>query len=449
MTKTQTKLIKTHAFLTDNSYESFNKEYGWVSGEKFWDGLTAQELLRALAIPGQYTWICSEELSNEIRQILESGISETGRYTYELRRNQCVFTPVSDPSAYSAILFYETAESWFGFKFELDWKPAELAEGIQRFEEKFRIGIRGFSTTAGNNLLKQIRNRIDRNQKINIFVQPSHLKPFEDDHTSNLAWSRKLTPADSGKKYLHVFDKQAHFLTAAEEVHVGIGDADHVHNPEFDKAKPGLWCCSFDGEWSKSYLDPRNIKKDHSWYYTPTVSLMISLGFTPTISEAHIFENKAKVFDKWAKELKEIAKPKANTREDKLFRTMAKSVAVRSIGNLANTDNRSKEDLSWAYRPDWRGMIISTAVAKLYYGIAKIEKLSEQQPVAITVDSLYYLSDEPDARKALPCLFTDLNLVNGYRYEVTYDISAPINRDKFGYSGFAGNIKNAPKVEGK
>ncbi len=96
---------------------------------------------------------------------------------------------------------------------------------------------------------------------------------------TELSWLRTLSPAERGKAYLHSYDKNAQWLSAAGVVELGLSGIEERRDPAgtlpFDKKLPGYWLARIAGV-------------EERWACTPTVAWALERGQTVTITQAYV-----------------------------------------------------------------------------------------------------------------------------------------------------------------
>jgi hypothetical protein len=95
------------------------------------------------------------------------------------------------------------------------------------------------------------------------------------DTVAELSWLRTLSPAERAKAYLHSYDKNAQWLSAAGVVELGLSGIEERRDPggklPFDKKLPGYWLARIAGA-------------EERWACTPTVAWASERGQTVAIT---------------------------------------------------------------------------------------------------------------------------------------------------------------------
>jgi len=86
---------------------------------------------------------------------------------------------------------------------------------------------------------------------------------------TELSWLRTLSPAERGRTYLHSYDKNAQWLSAAGVVELGLAGLEEREDPQgdlaFAKKLPGYWLARIAGG-------------EEQWCCTPTVAWAVERG---------------------------------------------------------------------------------------------------------------------------------------------------------------------------
>ena len=106
---------------------------------------------------------------------------------------------------------------------------------------------------------------------------------------------RTLSPAERGKAYLHSYDKNAQWLSAAGVVELGLSGIEERRDPAgtlpFDKKLPGYWLARIAGA-------------EERWCCTPTVAWALERGQSVAITEAHVWTTHSRAMETWYERLR-------------------------------------------------------------------------------------------------------------------------------------------------
>lgn len=379
------------------------------------DARDVDDLLFGLNAPGAGFWVTDEEVFAHLAELLKQPAREFDVKTITGAHGAIpvgyLFGPKGGRMNVS-IRSPQTLDNW-----GLSGLPVNvLRAAFARFEDTFDVWISGAPSTTGLRMIEKLEGRPSR---------PADMSPFEHNDAQDFIWTRPLTDAERGMQRLHAYDKRMSYLYSSD-INLGVGEYVHETAPVFDKNKPGIWRIKplSDLAWLRVPNGlPFPATNKRGWYYTPMIALIQSLGIEVEIAEAYTFPNYKRVLHDWVKVNVGAIKTMGEGDEvDRAVVKMAKRTFRQAIGLFGGLNRKDKTE--WSYRPDWRGMIIADASARIYYGMLKARKLTGQTPAAIYCDCLYYPSDDPNPKTAAPFL-TDEQLSKGYHYEATYDISGP------------------------
>ncbi len=215
---------------------------------------------------------------------------------------------------------------------------------------------------------------------------------MQPDTVTELSYVRTLTPPEQDRAYLHSYDKNAQWLSAAGVVELGLSGIeerrDTAGTVAFDRKLPGYWLARIDGG-------------DERWYCTPTLTLAHERGQAVGISHAYVWTEHRRALESWYERLRTArtalqadATPAGRLALGALKLTY--SLTVSSFNGAWLRDRCSP-----LYRPDWRHAVISQANTNMERALHKMEA-DGYRPVAVHKDAIYLVSDEPDPVKACP-----------------------------------------------
>ncbi len=215
---------------------------------------------------------------------------------------------------------------------------------------------------------------------------------LEADTVKELSWLRTLSPDERQRAYLHSYDKNAQWLSAAGVVELGLSGIEERRDPgrkvPFDKRLPGYWLARIAGT-------------AETWCCTPTVAWAVERGQAVAISDAYVWTRHGRAMETWYERLRtaRTALQADTTPAGRLALGALKytySLTISSFNSAWNKDKRSP-----LYRPDWRHAILAQANANLSRALHKMD-LAGYTPVAVHKDCVYLVSDEPDPVAACP-----------------------------------------------
>ena len=245
------------------------------------------------------------------------------------------------------------------------------------------------------------------------------------DTVTELSWLRTLSPSERGKAYLHSYDKNAQWLSAAGVVEVGLSGIEERRDPggtlPFDKKLPGYWLARIAGA-------------EERWACTPTVAWTLERGQTVTITQAYVWTTHSRAMETWYERLRgaRTALYADETPAGRLALGALKYTYALTISSFNSSWNKEKR--SPLYRPDWRHLVIAQANANLSRALHKMDVVG-YTPVAVHKDAVYLLSDEPDPIKACP---PSVTLGTGLGHFKVQDAAIQLERVLLAFDGASG-----------
>jgi len=253
------------------------------------------------------------------------------------------------------------------------------------------------------------------------------------DTVAETSWLRTLSPAERGKAYLHSYDKNAQWLSAAGVVELGQSGIEERRDAAgtlpFDKKLPGYWLARIAGG-------------EERWACTPTVAWALERGQTVAITQAHVWTQHSRAMETWYERLRGA--------RTALYAdmTLAGALALRALKltySLTISGFNSvwqRERRSPLYRPDWRHLIIAQANANLSRALHKMDAAG-YTPVAVHKDAVYLVSDEPDPVAACP---PSVTLGTGLGHFKVQDAAIPLETVLPAFDGTRGGIGTLLKL---
>jgi len=233
------------------------------------------------------------------------------------------------------------------------------------------------------------------------------------DTVTELSWLRTLAPAERAKAYLHSYDKNAQWLSAAGVVELGLSGIEERCDPAgklpFDKKLPGYWLARIAGA-------------EERWCCTPTVAWALERGQVVAITEAHVWTEHSRAMETWYERLRgaRTALYADTTSAGRLALSALKYTYSLTISGFNSTWQRERR--SPLYRPDWRHAILAQANANLSRALHKMDR-DGYTPVAVHKDAVYLVSDEPDPVTACP---PSVTLGTGLGHFKVQDAAVPL-----------------------
>jgi len=253
------------------------------------------------------------------------------------------------------------------------------------------------------------------------------------DTVAELSWLRTLSPAERGKAYLHSYDKNAQWLSAAGVVELGLSGIEERRDPggklPFDKKLPGYWLARIAGS-------------EERWACTPTVAWAIERGQTVAITQAYVWTTHSRAMETWYERLRtaRTALYDDRTPAGRLALGALKLTYALTISGFNSPWHKEKR--SPLYRPDWRHLIIAQANANLSRALHKMDR-DGYMPVAVHKDAVYLVSDEPDPVAACP---PSVTLGTGLGHFKVQDAAVPLGEVLPAFDGTRGGIGTLLKL---
>jgi len=265
---------------------------------------------------------------------------------------------------------------------------------------------------TGTDLLVALGRRARGGQRDPVTDWPAPAR--ETTTVRDTVWMRTLAPAERGRAYLHSYDKNAAWLGACANVELGLGDLEErtaAGDPggvPFDPKLPGYWCARVAGA-------------AEAWYCTPTLVRAVERGQAVAISHAHVWTRHSRALASWYARLRDAraALYADTTPAGRLALDVFKLTYAVTISSMAGQWHRRDSAL---YRPDWRHAILAQGAANLSRALARMDAAG-CTPVAVNIDCVYIVSDEPDAVKACPPTIT---LGSGLGHFKVHDAGVPL-----------------------
>lgn len=223
---------------------------------------------------------------------------------------------------------------------------------------------------------------------------------------ADIDWSRTLSDAEAKCRYVHAFDRGGSYAAGIAGLELPIGEPEH--HPDgmvFDRKLPGYWLVEIPEAADWRYPNPLNPMglsvSEPKWVTTPTLERAAQLGYEPKILEAFVWRDHGRVLVPWYERIRD-ARTALDIEGDTdalLAREQNKVIYTHTIGMLNSDMHLAGRP---GYSPERHHHIVAKSRANIMYRIAKIGEDSGVWPVAVTKDTVLYVSDERDPRLAWP-----------------------------------------------
>lgn len=283
-----------------------------------------------------------------------------------------------------------------------DPTPAVLAARLATFADALKFPWAMSASTTGFDLMISTRSR----ERDTVFAPSQPIPPSQMSNTeTDIDWSRPLTTDEAEHLFIHAYDRGGSHAAGIASLELGIGDPQHHESGAvFDKSLPGYWKIEIpeSSDWRyPNPLNPRGLSiNEPKWVTTPTMQYAHELGYEPEVIEAYVWNEHGRVLDPWYKRIRDartaldLADPDAQLARDQL-----KVVYTRTLGMLGSSDFMKGRP---GYAPERRHHIIAKARANILRRVVKIGKAADRWPVAISNDTVLYVSDNPDPIASWP-----------------------------------------------
>lgn len=248
--------------------------------------------------------------------------------------------------------------------------------------------------------------------------------------------------------YLHQDDKRSAYLSACPGVYVGAGTPVHVDG-ECDISLPGIYRIT-SVERDASIFDdtvlPAIITTE--WITDDVLNYAIAQGYTGTVIEGWQWTEKHKTLESYATKLwssrkvfrEDTARFKHQQARENAENTM-KEIALISTGKFAF------KKASRFVRPDWWAKIVGKTRVNILRNLFTLYQKGFT-PVLIYSDSLYFVSDNPNPRTAIPGILDREHELGGYKpvgtWLVTPELIEAFRLEKPG--AIQKRLEHTPKV---
>lgn len=248
------------------------------------------------------------------------------------------------------------------------------------------------------------------------------LAPIGDDVYNGVPWPTRRAPSHVNRApvygaYIHVFDRNSAYLSVAQSRPFGSGEPVEMDGWEIANLATlppcGLWYVN-PGVLYADLSMPDLLPQGPGWYYTPQVKAAQDAGINMSIEYGYVWPQKHEIFREWATHLysqRHLADLQGKTR----LVNMIKRSYTAAIGNMQPSNIKSRQ---WWHRPDWAGLISSEHYARQ---VNQIRRWSDVDPgyLAVNVDSVAWVSDEPDFERFAEMMGIRLGGLGGYKHVAT------------------------------
>ncbi len=251
----------------------------------------------------------------------------------------------------------------------------------------------------------------------------------------DVLWTRPLSEAEQGMKYLHFYDRNSMYLAATTGAELGEGTPDHITSnidTIFRMSKSAVWHISIEGN-PYPELPPLTPKRE-TWADVAIVRMAMDMGYSVTIHEGYVWTRYHRTLQTWAKQLwdtRQALNSKSQLVDVQKYPNVAcrdaaykmiKLIATRAVGWLDLTEGRKDRSKEQWHRPDWKNAIVGLARARMFLKLVELGKLG-YKPVAVYTDALAYVSNDPNPETAIPNLMRRKSELGGFKHVRTFKVT--------------------------
>jgi hypothetical protein len=257
------------------------------------------------------------------------------------------------------------------------------------------------------------------------WLAPADLSSLPDvAEPGGFNWKRPLRLKERAKKYVHFYDRNSQFPAAATGAELGEGTP--VLTTTFNAKLPGVWYVTItQGLDMMGTLLPAIAEVGASqWMYTPSIQALEAAGYTYEIEKGYVWPVHHRTLQEWAKGLYEGRKALRdrygkNSPQEHLSKMIAnRGLGWLDLGEVRKRGRNPEKDLD--NRPDFYNMVRSLARYRMVLKLLEVISKVRIYPIMIVADNICYVSDEPDPRKAVPCLMVRETELGGFKHDGTY-----------------------------
>lgn len=306
--------------------------------------------------------------------------------------------------------------------------PLELYAAIHYLEDQLGVPLKQSPGNVGLHLLKG---------KVNPRAMfPTVPQGFTDTVTMghDALWKRLLTLAELAKKYVHCVDKNSAYLSACHDLYMGIGLPILINNPTFTSSQahiPGVWyVTSIQGSSPFDGIQLPLIASPNTWVWTPSLALLLMMGYEVEIEKAYVWRDYDKVMGSWASHIwnsRQALKHNTPGYKHQIARERAysevKVVATRTVGKFKSDYSKDQQYKNGTtdYHPDRWSLILDKTRVRMLLRMYQLWK-SGYPAFMVYTDGLYICSDErhPQVHEALR--LDSATELGGYKHAYTVRI---------------------------
>ncbi|MBF6215813.1 hypothetical protein IU487_32970 [Nocardia puris] len=294
-----------------------------------------------------------------------------------------------------------------------DPNPETIARRLKRFADTLDFPWKISGPTTGLDLVKEARPKTygPAEWREKIWARTGfELPPGIGVIARDFAWSRKPTPEEASRTYVHAYDRGGSYVAGLAGLELPIGEPEHKNEGEwqFDPRVPAFILTQIPptATWELPYvLSPagRDFGDTPQWVPGPQFERALALGYDLPILEAWIWPSHARLLREWANRFSTAARVlDTDNPDDQAVRSQVKVARVRGYGMLASQHLADAEG-PWApYRPEVWFLGVSKAAANITHFLTGMYDETGAAILAIDKDTIVLASDDPNPVTAWP-----------------------------------------------
>lgn len=298
-------------------------------------------------------------------------------------------------------------EEW---EFDKITDPIVLFNAIECFVEKIGV-LPSFPIRTTQKLFEKTVKR-----EIPVLSENpiEYFEPFLERRDDTLIFLRDLEATERRAEKLFAFDKRSMFLNVCSSLEFGENEYLKIDGlPEYEKIFETI---SFSSNPVKlptglfeveSIRFPKKINQAfwfsyfapviaNRFYYNSLIDLFLEAGAEIKIKSGYVWTETHRTFERL---YKVVSTAKKETTGSEMLSVQAANGAIKSLytdffGFLRKRENAGSDYAKKWFRPDWRGLIISQAVADLLRNAWSVQQKTGKKPFAVLHDCLMYAGND-------------------------------------------------------
>jgi len=307
-----------------------------------------------------------------------------------------------------------------GFSWVVD-KPLDILATVDYLENELNVTVEWSPRRIGMNLFRSYHENRKHQEWIASREQPMDEMLF-NSAGRDVQFYKPMT-LDMVGKYLHQYDKNSAYLSAATGITSGCGDAVYIKGEPSGPTQQGIYHVEIvDTTWP-DHLPPII---DTRWVTADVMKYARRNGYTLLVTECYVFTEAHTILGKWAQRIwdarvtfKTGCYPYEQGREN-AYHTM-KQIALVSLGSFAM---QKKHSLS---HHNWWAEVVGLARVRILANIAKYEAHGCSLQFVKT-DALYYVSSESNPEEAVNGILDRSESLGGYKHAYSLLLTEEIVR---------------------